>query len=184
MKLCSYFLHFSSSLCNVLYKIGPQKVLVLSNNGCRENRRSESRTSSRAVIEFLICTCLICRPIWVKFGMRDLKLLLLRIFSVKIGAGKSYFYYARKLNYIYARTVKPHDVWRLKNSLVKVVHCVMDYTICNIVKSAYGLWNQSAFKPCPSSSVSKTNTEQSVSEIGYLSVLGCKLVSWASSIYS
>ena len=78
MKLCPHFLHFSSNLYKVLYKTGPQKVL--SNNGCRENRRSESRTSFRAVNEFLICTCLICLSIWVKFGIRDLNALLFRIF--------------------------------------------------------------------------------------------------------
>jgi len=183
MKLCPYFLHFSSNLYKVLYNTGPQKVL--SNNGCSENRRSESRTSSRAVIEFLICTCLICRLIWVKFVMTDLNVLLLCIFFfVKIGTGKVILLLRAKLNYIYARTVKRRDVWRIKNSSVKFVHCVTDCTICNIVKSAYGLWNQSAFILCPSYNVLNINTEQSVSETGYFSVLGCKLVSWASSIYS
>jgi hypothetical protein len=64
------------------------------------------------------------------------------------------------------------------------MHCVMDYTICSIVKCAYGLWNQPAFILHLSFSVLKINTEQSVSETGYLSVLGSELVSWASSICS
>jgi hypothetical protein len=140
MKLCPYFLHFSSNLYNVLYRIGPQKVL--SNNGCRENRRSESRTSSRAVIGFLICTCLVCRPISVKFGIRDLNVLLLCIFFfVKICAGKVILLLRAQIK-LHLCTYRETS-WRLKSKelLRKFVHCVMDYTICNIVKSAYGLWN-------------------------------------------
>lgn len=49
-----------------------------------------------------------------------------------------------ELAYIYCCTVKPRDIWRVKNALVKSVYYVLKYTSCNIL-SGFLAANHSEF---------------------------------------
>jgi hypothetical protein len=95
-----------------------------------ENRCSASHTLR--LENFLIYSFHIYFPICIKFGVRNLLLILKRICEFRDDrCMKGYtFFYERKLDCIYSCTVKPYDILKIKNSFVQSVYCVPEYCIC------------------------------------------------------
>lgn len=67
-------------------------------------------------------SCHIYYPICVKVGVRDLKKMLLSVLwiSWKLAQGRPYFSYGREWNCLYARSVQPYDIMKVKYSLGKL----------------------------------------------------------------
>jgi hypothetical protein len=67
-----------------------------------------------------------------KFGITDLNITLSKIYEFcanwRHGKTMLLFSYGRQWYYIYACTVKPNDILRVKNALVKFVYCVTQRT--------------------------------------------------------
>lgn len=80
-------------------------------------------------------TFLVYSPIWVKFGVRDLHLILLRICEFRKNRLEeccTFLVGVNEISYIYACTMKPHDPSKVKNALVKRAHYVTEYNIYSI----------------------------------------------------
>ena len=86
----------------------------------------------RGINEFLSVLSTYC-AVWVKFSIRDLHTVLLTTCFMKIGTGNAILRLPCSQNCMYACTMKPFDILKVTNAVVKSVYYVMEYTIFNLV---------------------------------------------------
>lgn len=126
MKFRPCCVHFSSNLEQIWYRCPQNHFGEFRKNWCSKNH-----ALLRKIIEFL-CYFLIYVPIQMKFGLRYLHTCSAFVSSV-IAHGRPYCSCGHMWKYIYASSVKPYDILKVTNALVKNVYCVTEYSVCSLI---------------------------------------------------